>query len=55
MLEYSALRDELHAILDDFINREHDCLQDGEFDWEYQEMTVDEILRIIREQGGTYY
>ena len=55
MLEYGELRDELHAILGDFIKRENDCLQSGEFDWEYQEMTVDEILRIIREQGGTTY
>lgn len=54
MLEYSDLRDELHAILADYLERENYCLQDGEFDWEYQEVTVDRILWLIREQGGIY-
>ena len=53
-LEYGDLRETLHSILSDYFDREIKCSQDGEFDYEFEEMIVDDILRLIREQGGSY-
>lgn len=54
ILEYGALRETLHSILADYFNREIECYLGGEFDYEFEEMIVDDILRLIREQGGSY-
>lgn len=53
-IEYGALRETLHSILADYFNREIECYLNGEFDYEFEEMIVDEILSVIREQGGSY-
>lgn len=52
--EYSELRDEIHKIFLDFLNREIICHEKNEFDFEYLESKTDEVLRLIRRQGGTF-
>ena len=52
-LSYKDLRTVIHNILNDFIVREFECHDGGEFDFEYEEMTADRILRLIRKQGGS--
>lgn len=54
MIVYGDLREELRTIFADYLERENYCLQGGEFDYEFEEVTIDRILRIIRERGGTY-
>ncbi len=54
MLEYGVLREKLHSILADYFDREIKCSHDGEFDYEFEEIIVDDILHLIREQGGSY-
>jgi hypothetical protein len=49
---YEELRKAIHKILYDFFDRELACSQDNEYNFEYMESTTDEILRIIRRQGG---
>lgn len=53
-LSYSELRNEIHNILSDFFNHELSVHKTGEFDFEYMEFRTDEILRLIKRQGGTY-
>ena len=53
-LPYSKLRNEIHNILSDFFNHELSVHKAGEFDFEYMEFRTDEILRLIKRQGGTY-
>lgn len=53
-LNYSELREEIHKILCDFLEYECPIQNDGEFDFEYMEFRTDEILRLIKRQGGTY-
>ena len=52
-LSYGELRKEIHKVLCDFLKYEHPLQNDGEFDFEYLEYRTDDILRIIRRQGGT--
>ena len=52
-LDYSELREEIHKILCDFLDHEHSMQNDGEFDFEYLEFRTDEILRLIKRQGGS--
>lgn len=52
-LDYSELREEIHKILCDFLSYEHPLQNDGEFDFEFLEFRTDDILRLIRRQGGT--
>lgn len=37
-----------------FLGFESHIKNDGEFDFEYMEFRTDEILRLIKKQGGTY-
>lgn len=53
-LPYAELRNEIHRILGDFFNHELSMQNNGEFDFEYMEFRTDEILRLIKRQGGTY-
>ena len=53
-LNYSELREEVHKILCDFLEFESPIKNGGEFDFEYMEFRTDEILRLIKRQGGTY-
>ena len=52
-LEYKELRDEIHRILCDFFEWEIKCAKNQEFDFEFMEFRTDEILNLIRCQGGT--
>jgi hypothetical protein len=52
-LTYSDLREEIHRILTDFLDYESAIHDVGEFDFEYMEFRTDEILRLIKRQGGT--
>ena len=50
-LDYCELRDKIHNILQGFLQYE---INAGEFDFEYLEFRTDEILHLIKRQGGTY-
>ena len=52
-LDYSELRKEIHKVLCDFLEHEHPLQNDGEFDFEYLEFRTDDILRLIKRQGGS--
>lgn len=52
-LDYRELREEIHKVLCDFLSYEYPLQNDGEFDFEYLEFRTDDILRLIRRQGGT--
>ena len=52
-LDYRELREEIHKILCEFLSHEHPLQNDGEFDFEFLEFSTDDILRLIRRQGGT--
>lgn len=51
-LDYTELRDTINIILNNFFNYEFDLYQNGEYDWEAEESFTDDILRLIRRQGG---
>ncbi len=51
---YNNLRTVIHNILYDFFDRELECTKGNEFDFEFLEAQTDEILRLIKRQGGTY-
>ena len=53
-LSYTQLREEIHRILADFLDYELTMHDAGEFDFEYMEFRTDDILRLIKRQGGTY-
>ena len=53
-MEYNDLRVYIHEILYDLLSREIQCHEDNEFDYEYMESITDQILRLIKQQGGTY-
>ena len=53
-LNYSELREEIHRILCDFLEFELPIQNDGEFDFEYMEYRTDDILHLIKRQGGAY-
>ena len=52
-LDYRELRKEIHKILCEFLSYEHPLQNDGEFDFEFLEFRTDDILRLIKRQGGT--
>lgn len=49
---YSELREEIHKILCDFLSHEHLLQNEGEFDFEFLEFSTDDILKLIKRQGG---
>lgn len=49
---YNNLRTVIYNILYDFFDHEFECVKDNEFDNEFLETQTDEILRLIRRQGG---
>ena len=51
---YSQLRAAIHNILYSYCTRELECAKDNEFDFEMLELKTDDILRLIRRQGGKY-
>ena len=51
-LEYTELRTYINELLSSFFNYEFDLVQNGEYDWETEESYTDDILRLIRRQGG---
>lgn len=52
-LDYGELREEIHKILCDFLSYEHPLQNNGEFDCEFLEFRTDDILKLIKRQGGT--
>lgn len=53
-LNYSDLRAKLNAILCNFLDYEIEICNSGQFDSDYMEFCTDDILTIIKNQGGTY-
>lgn len=51
---YSELRDKIHNILSQLLEREIDCAKGEEFDNEFFEAITDNILSLIKQQGGSY-
>ena len=51
-LEYTKVREIIHTIFNVLLEREFECQQGGEFDFEFMEYCTDEILRLIKRQGG---
>ena len=52
--DYTELRTAITEELISLINYEFPIQQAGEFDWEFLEVTTDDILRLIIHQGGHY-
>ena len=52
--DYTELRTAITEELVSLIDYEFPIQQAGEFDWEFLEVTVDDILRLIIRQGGSY-
>ena len=52
-LDYCELREEIHKALCDFLLYDHPLQNDGEFDFEYLEFKTDDILKLIKRQGGS--
>ena len=52
--EYSKLRYEIHKIFFDLLEREIMCCEKNEFNFEYLESKTDEILKLIKRQGGAF-
>ena len=50
--DYNQLRAAIHNILYSYDIREIECAQDDEFDYEFMECCTDEIIRLIKRQGG---
>lgn len=51
-MSYAELREKVHVIFYDLLDREFECAKDNEFDHEFFEMQTDEVLQLIRQQGG---
>ena len=51
-MSYAELREKIHVIFYDLLDREFECTKDNEFDFEFMETQTDAILRLIRQQGG---
>lgn len=51
-MSYSELRHEIHQIFYNLLEREIECSKGGEFDYEFMECRTDDILKLIRQQGG---
>lgn len=54
LYNYTELRTAITEKLTNLVNYEFPIQQAGEFDWEFLEVTVDHILRLIIRQGGHY-
>ena len=52
--DYTELRTAITEELISLINYEFPIQKAGEFDWEFLEVTTDDILRLIIRQGGHY-
>lgn len=52
-LDYHELREKIHEILCDFLEHELPIQNGGEFDFEYLEFRTDDILKLIKRQGGS--
>ena len=50
--DYNNLRTVIHNILYNFFDREFECGKGGEFDFEWMEHCTDEVLNLIKRQGG---
>lgn len=50
--DYENIRTVIHNILYSFFDRELECSKGQEFDFEFMELKTDEILRLIKRQGG---
>jgi hypothetical protein len=53
-MSYDELRHKIHDILRDFLYHEIEIYNAGEFDFEYMEFRTDDILHLIKRQGGIY-
>ena len=53
-LNYTETREKIHEILLDFLDRELECSKNNEFDFEFMEFKTDDILNLIKNQGGNY-
>ena len=51
-MSYAELREKVHVIFYDLLDRELECAKGNEFDSEFLEAQTDEVLRLIRQQGG---
>jgi len=51
-MSYTELRKKIHVIFYDLLDREFECAKGNEFDNEFLEVQTDEVLRLIRQQGG---
>lgn len=51
-MSYAELREKVQVIFYDLLDREFECAKDHEFDNEFLEMQTDEVLQLIRQQGG---
>lgn len=51
-MSYAKLREKVHIIFYDLLDREFECAKGHEFDNEFLEAQIDEVLRLIRQQGG---
>ena len=51
-MSYAELREKIHVIFYDLLDREFECAKGNEFDHEFLETQTDEVLRLIRQQGG---
>ena len=52
-LDYHELREKIHEILCDFLKHELPIQNGGEFDFEYLEFRTNDILKLIKRQGGS--
>ena len=50
--DYKDIRTVIHSILYSFFDRELECSKGQEFDFEFMEAKTDDILRLIKRQGG---
>ena len=47
-MSYAELREKVHVIFYDLLDRELECVKDNEFDNEFLEVQTDEVLRLIQ-------
>ena len=53
-LTYTELKDEIHLILMQFFSHEITVGKDKGFDFQFMKLKTDDILKLIKKQGGTY-
>ena len=51
-MSYTELREKIHVIFYDLLDREFECAKCNEFDNDFLEAQTDEVLRLIQQQGG---